>query len=858
MEKKHNRAAVAAALVAFYNGNKPAPAKEEPILPAEETVYADADYNTGYDPDWARKAEEERTADREAKKLESREAKDNANAQREAKELSKYETHEQKALREREMRDELLLTYKEEIAREKAAKAAAKAAMASVAPKAVADVVYPDFTEAFDKAAYDAEKKAEADKIAKAKADAALAKADKKAQSERQAEEKIASNYEASLGKSVAKLEKEAEMLALDKQYRQESKERAEQKKALDKALAEAKRNEKPEPVVYPDFTELFDEEAYNAQKQAELDAKNAPIVAKREEKLAKEKEKSNQRDIKLISQYDKKVGERLADKEEKAEMLTLVKQDDKEKKAAVKAAKAQVKADREAALLRAKAESEITYPDPEHLPDEFDYAIYDVSLPEPGDVLEGKAARITSVAELRRLAKEDKELTLLIKRDKRLLKKTRYDLETLKLAEQYVEDGALEMADTKTVMRDAKLARREERDINAVKEYEKDLENKEMLYFAEDYAVRLKRDKRRLKKAKKYGKFMLEYGSTYDPEWDGDFNNYGLPEIHPFTEGVKLSKSRRRTPKKERFSNFDKKNLTTLAREQCNTDNKMIEARVRAEYTELELEVSMVEHEFSGEYRSKKEKRWLRNSKEKLKHLKTKIATALKYEKLDNERYYSVVATDFDRVELPAKSDRDELIAMREELMRLLDIRDDINAELLELYSGKEHGMRGSLKGRAKATLRARRWAHARLNRYYKVINKHRVTRNEKLRIFDKMDEVVELKGDIARANYILRKEKPTGKVKRDYKKERAHARRDVRILKKSIDRLAVRAVIKARKREKQLRTIALAYAVLGLFALGVVAFLTMGPQLLESLKLLVPENFHGYIDMIISKWPL
>ena len=56
---------------------------------------------------------------------------------------------------------------------------------------------------------------------------------------------------------------------------------------------------------------------------------------------------------------------------------------------------------------------------------------------------------------------------------------------------------------------------------------------------------------------------------------------------------------------------------------------------------------------------------------------------------------------------------------------------------------------------------------------RSFRVLNKRRVTRNEKMRIFDKMDEVVERKGDIARLNYILRKEKPDGKLRREYQKD-------------------------------------------------------------------------------------
>ena len=649
-------------------------------------------------------------------------------------------------------------------------------------------------------------------------------------------------------------------MLTLNKQYAKEEKERAQRALAADKAIAKAERTLEPiYESIYPDITETFDAIQYANDRQVEADVVIARDLEKHEAKLEKDIARKNAREDKLISNYDKALGKHINTEAQEKEMVALARQDEKETKARAKKYKKLLLADMRAAVKADETGSHgVVYPDPEYLPDEFDDKLLEFAAANPGDPIEGKIPRITSVREIRRAEREDKALALLVNKEKRRLKKIRYDIETLDIADKYVEDGSLEMADTRTVLKDAKRSEREEKDRRAVKEYEKNLENEEMIYFAEDYDLRLKRNKKRLKRAKKYGKFMLEYGSTYDPEWDGDFNNYGLPEVHPFTEGVKLTMSRRRTPKKERLSHFDKKKLSELSRNQCKLDNKMIEARVESEYTALKLEVARVEQEFSGEYRTRKEKNWLRNSRAKLKNLKLKIATALKYEKLDNERYYSVVATDFERVELPQKADREELVLMREELMRLLDIRDEINTQLLELYTGTENGMRGSTKGRAKATLRARKWAHYRLTRYFRVLNKHRVTRNEKMRIFDKMDEVVDLKGQLARANYILRKERPVGKVKREYLKEKKIAKRDIRILKKSIERATVRALIKARKREKQERAMIIAYSIFALIALFVVSMIFMGPTIIQATKLLVPENFHKYLDIILKYWPL
>ena len=426
--------------------------------------------------------------------------------------------------------------------------------------------------------------------------------------------------------------------------------------------------------------------------------------------------------------------------------------------------------------------------------------------------------------------------------------------------AEPVAEDPILEEKPIEDVKDQISVAEYEEK-IN------KTLENQNKEYFVDDYKLRDLRNKRRAEKAEKYGKFMLEYGSTYDPEWDGDFNNYGLPEEHPFTKGVKLSRSRRRSDRKERFTGINEKKIDALSRAQCSTDLEMIKSRINYEALGLELDVAKYRQDFSGEFRSKKEKRWFRDSKNKLKDLKHRLSIAERYEKLDNDRYYTVVATDFDTVELPATADRAELIAMREELMRLLDVRDEINMELIDLYIGADlKGRRNKTrkakrnignKGRMKAVLAGRKRAYASLKKHYLVLSKRSVARNDKIRIFDKMDEIVELYGEISRIRHILKKEKPTGKLKRQYRRDIKNARNDIKILKSTIDRATVKALRRAKKRELRSRGMTFAYILLILLALATIAMVSMGNEILEAFKLIVPEDYHNYIDTFIEQWP-
>ena len=800
-----------------------------------------------------KQAEADEAALKEAKRQEK-------NADREQKLSANFDA----AIVKRDKKDELkalgnesLKENKERKAAEKAAAKAERIAKAN-APKPV--VIYDDFTELFDKAAYDVDKAAEAAVVAEAKAKVEAEKEAKRTEKAEKHEAKMSDKYDSAVEKAIAKAEKKAELKTLGNESIKENKDRKAAEKATEKAERLAKKNAPKPVVIYDDFTELFDKEAYDAEKAAEAAAVAEAKAKVQAEKDAKRHEKAEKQDAKDIKIYEKETAETLEANAREQEMDAFRKQYKAEAKARAKEEKAKAEAER---LAKANApKPEVIYPDPEFIFGDVDVetkALMDATLE---DVHEGARPKTVTVRELTRAAKEDKQLQLLIKKDKGTIKRVKHDLETLELAEKFVDDGAIEMADAKTVVRDAKQFDKDVKDQRVIKEYNKEiareLEDEEKLRLADEYKRTLAKNKKRVKRAKKYGKFMLEYGSTYDPEWDGEFNNYGLPEVHPYTEGVKLAPSRRRTPKKEKLSYFNKNNLSALAREQCDTDLKMIEARVEYDYTALELEVNKFAQDFSGEFKGKKEKRWFRQSKNKLKTFKAKLASALKYEKLDNERYYSVVATDFARAELPDKADRDELIAMREELMRLLDIRDEINGELIELYTGSDGANKSNIKGRAKVTLKARKRAHVSFIRYFRVLNKRRVTRNEKMRIFDKMDEIVELKGDIAKIRYILRKEKPTGKVKRDYQKELNRAKRDVRILKKSVERSTLKALKKAKKREVRMWTMIFAYSIFIALALFVIAMVTMGPEILRASKLLLPENLHQYVDWLLNNWPL
>ncbi len=478
-------------------------------------------------------------------------------------------------------------------------------------------------------------------------------------------------------------------------------------------------------------------------------------------------------------------------------------------------------------------------YPDPD-VPVDNDSLLKTAGAPiHPGDFDPGLTPTVVDPG-YRRTKREDIMLAKLAsKGGKKLRSKNRFDLETMELAQEYTEKGMLDIADDKILLKDAKLAKEEEKDKAAVKVYEESFKKDELLSFAQHYAIKDRTNKRRLKRAKKAGKFGVDFGSAFDPEFDGDFNNYGVPSFDPFTSDIKLTTARRKTTKREKLGHLDSKRLSSLSQSQRKLDRDMVEARIEYERMMLELELAKENRKFSGDYSTKKEKRQRKDWTKKLKRLKKQLKPALKYEEIDNERYYSVVATKFDSVQLPPKADRDELLAMRDELMRLLDVRDEINTKLLDLYTGSENGMRkgGSIKGRCKAELKAYKKAHRKYKKLYKHLTRRPVTRNEKMRIFDKMDEVVELSGNLAKVKFILKKERPQGRIARKYAKEKRANKREIKILKKVVERMSLKALKRAKKRAARWRAMAISYAILAILAVAAVVFIFEGQNIINAL---------------------
>ena len=814
--------------------------KAEKNAPKPEKEYSDGVYEEEYVPTPTAREQEklDKAAAKEAAKAEKRDSRE---AEREAKatervneQTAAYDKHLDDKITAKEEREELAAVYAAESAERKAARAEAKAERkaeknAPKPEKEYSDGVYEEEyvptptareQEKLDKAAAKEAAKAE-------KRDSREAEREAKA-TERVNEQTAA--YDKHLDDKITAKEEREELAAV---YAAES---AERKAARAEAKAERKA-EKNAPKPEKEYSDGVYEEEYvptpTAREQEKLDkaaAKEAAKAEKRatiEEEIVEAKKHVDDDDIETYEAHNRTVEFR-----------------EEEKKQLLEDAKPQAK-------------SEYVYPDLDDGVGEKDIDILN-SIGSAGDVQDGAGITLVGASDVRRAIREDKQLGLLIDRDRRRAKKAMFDMETLELAEKYSTGATLELADEEQVKRDDEFYQREKADKKAVKAYERDIEGRELIAFKDEHDAKLRTAKRKMAKADKAGKFTLMYGASYDPEFDGEFNNYGLPEEHPYTEGIKLAnaRGRRRIARREKLSSFDNKKLSELSKLQAEADVEMIEARIRYQHTVLELDVFKSEWQFSHEYEARKEKKWRSNGKKKLKHLKAKLASAVAYEKMDNRRYYTVVGTNFDSVELPPKADRDDLIAMREELMRLLDIRDDLNAKLLELYTGTENGMKKgtSLKGRERAEIKARKRGYRKYRKLYKLINSMRVTRNEKMRIFNKMDQYLDTRGELAKIKYILRNERPTGKVLREYKRDKRKAKSDLRILRRVIDRTSIKALRRAKKRTIRKRVMTISYAILILLVLGICILTAFGPQVFEAIKGNLPPAMVPIVEALLG----
>ena len=195
---------------------------------------------------------------------------------------------------------------------------------------------------------------------------------------------------------------------------------------------------------------------------------------------------------------------------------------------------------------------------------------------------------------------------------------------------------------------------------------------------------------------------------------------------------------------------------------EQANKDMLVMTGRADYRVSLLETERDMAEYRFGASPRPTKKRR--KAITKEIAYIKNWHKEAIKLEQSDNKRYYEVVKTDPHEQKLGKKdSDRDKLASLRTKIITLLNARDEVNSELISIYTGQEISESGVSVNQ--------QWRRIKLAAADRVISGDKkiakkverlpATPAEKQRIYAAMNRKLDAESNIALIRHRLKKER-------------------------------------------------------------------------------------------------
>ena len=291
----------------------------------------------------------------------------------------------------------------------------------------------------------------------------------------------------------------------------------------------------------------------------------------------------------------------------------------------------------------------------------------------------------------------------------------------------------------------------------------------------------------------------------------------------------------------------FDKRALLKQKKIECERDVGLMDARLGIEITLLEAERDR--HEFTYSEATSKDRREELATIRKIKELKSRLANAKRLENADNERYYLLVLTDFARQKLPKGASVEKLIRMREKLMELLARRDELNTRLTALYLGTDNPKaKIGVMAREDACRKARRKEYSRHKALDRRIRREKPSYDYKKKLYELMDEQIELSGKIAECEFVIKREKPKGERLREVKRALNEYKREYNKNKAELDRLSRTAFKKAKEnREKKTGAI---FGWIGFFILVAIVIVVVWQW--ENITTFINENIPTIDEML------
>ena len=234
--------------------------------------------------------------------------------------------------------------------------------------------------------------------------------------------------------------------------------------------------------------------------------------------------------------------------------------------------------------------------------------------------------------------------------------------------------------------------------------------------------------------------------------------------------DGAKAKKKQSKKAKKAQ----KKSALEEKVAEQANKDITVITKGYDFKISIIEAQKDMSYYRFGKNTFDMKSVKKAANDKIKAAQKAHKLA--LKYEQKDNERYYAVITNDPVTMKAKKRADRVKIASIRNEMMTLLNKRDELNSKLLSIYNGSEVTLDGVSINQ--------KWRQTKSDAAEKFVNKNQklakkifrlpASSAEKQRLYGILNSSVEASSNLALAKYRLKtKEFKNGKEKKALKKD-------------------------------------------------------------------------------------
>ena len=236
--------------------------------------------------------------------------------------------------------------------------------------------------------------------------------------------------------------------------------------------------------------------------------------------------------------------------------------------------------------------------------------------------------------------------------------------------------------------------------------------------------------------------------------------------EVEAANKKAKYAKKRKNAVKKTA--------LEEKVTEQANKDLTVIVKASDFKISMIESEKDMTTYRFG--YNAFDIKKVKDAANKKIKDAQKANKIALKYEEKDNARYYAVITNDPVTMKAKKRADRVKIASLRNEMMTLLNKRDELNSKLLSIYNGSEVAIDGVSINQ--------KWRQVKSDAAEKYVNSNKAlakkiyrlpaSSGEKQRLYNVMNSSVEASSNLALSKYRLKtKEFKNGAEKKALRKD-------------------------------------------------------------------------------------